>query len=100
MIEEKQVVESLKQVIDPELMVNIVDLGLIYDIRIGDDRIEVDFSLTYPGCPVAPMIEKSMRFYLQRDFSVENIETRTVWTPPWSPARMTEELRFSMGYPV
>ncbi|MDC7222807.1 MAG: metal-sulfur cluster assembly factor [Spirochaetales bacterium] len=100
MIEEKEVIQSLRNVIDPELFINIVDLGLIYDIRIGKDIIEVDFTLTYPGCPMAPEIERNIIKNLKRDFSVEKIRTFVVWSPPWNPVRMSEEARFSMGYPV
>jgi metal-sulfur cluster biosynthetic enzyme len=100
MIEEKQVVETLRKVIDPELFINIVDLGLIYDIRIGKESLEVDFTLTYPGCPMAPEIERNIIKHLKKDFSVKKIRTFTVWSPSWSPVRMSEEARFSLGYPV
>ncbi len=100
MIEEKQVIEALRQVLDPELMINIIDLGLVYDIRIGKDIIEVDYTLTYPGCPLAPEIERNIIKTLKGEFGVEKIRTFTVWSPPWNPVRMTEEARFAMGYPV
>ena len=100
MVEEKQVIEALRQVLDPELMINIIDLGLVYDIRIGKNIIEVDYTLTYPGCPLAPEIERNIVGTLKRDLGVRKIRTFVVWSPPWDPVRMTEEARFAMGYPV
>ena len=100
MIEESQVIESLRKVIDPELMINIIDLGLIYDIRIGKDIIEVDFSLTYPGCPMAPEIERNIQQTLMTDFNLDRVRSFIIWSPPWDPSRMSETARFSMGYPV
>ncbi len=100
MIEEKEVVKSLRKVLDPELMINIIDLGLVYDIRVGEDLVEVDYTLTYPGCPLAPEIERNIIKNLKEDLGVERIRAFTVWSPPWDPVRMSEEARFAMGYPV
>ncbi|MBN2625140.1 MAG: metal-sulfur cluster assembly factor [Spirochaetales bacterium] len=100
MIEEKQVIQSLRKVLDPELMINIIDLGLVYDIRLGEGIIEVDYTLTYPGCPLAPEIERNIIKTLKEDLEVEKVRTFTVWSPPWNPVRMSEEARFAMGYPV
>jgi len=100
MIERTEVIQSLRKVVDPELFINIIDLGLVDDIRIEEDKIEVDFTLTYPGCPMAPEIERNIIQTLRNDTGIENIRTFIVWTPPWDPSRMTEEARFTLGYPV
>ncbi|MDA3850520.1 MAG: metal-sulfur cluster assembly factor [Spirochaetaceae bacterium] len=100
MIERTAVIESLIKVIDPELMINIVDLGLIEGIRIQEDRIEVDFLVTYPGCPLAPEIERNIVNTLKEDTGLEKIWPTVLWSKPWDPSRMTEEARFAMGYPV
>lgn len=100
MVERTEVIQSLRKVVDPELFINIVDLGLVEDIRLLEDRIEVDFMLTYPGCPMAPEIERNIIQTLRTDTGVENIRTAIIWSPPWDPSRMTEEARFTLGYPV
>lgn len=100
MVERSEVIQSLRKVLDPELMINIIDLGLVYDIRMEEDLIEIDYTLTYPGCPLAPEIERNILQTIKADFGVEKIRAFVVWSPPWDPSRMSEEARFSMGYPV
>lgn len=101
----QDVYDELRVVNDPELGINIVDLGLVYDVRIEvdgseEDRIEVDFSLTYPGCPLEETIRGDIQFALQSAFGVSRIEARVVLSPPWQPDFMSEEARISLGYPI
>lgn len=96
----EKITKSLSNVIDPELGINIIDLGLVYDIRIKKNRIEVDFTLTSPNCPLAELIENNIFFYLNKDFPGTKIRVFTVWTPLWSPERMNEEAKFSLGFPI
>lgn len=100
MVSKPEVVESLKKVMDPEIMINIIDLGLVYDIRIQENEIEVDFTLTYPGCPLGPEIEARIHRQLKTDLGIGAVEANIVWRPPWDESRMSEEARFSLGYPV
>lgn len=100
MIEKKQVIDSLRKVLDPEVMINVVDLGLIEDIRIKEKQLEVDFLLTYPGCPLGPEIQRNMEKTLREDLGIDRVYSRIVWNPPWDPSRMSEEARFTMGYPI
>jgi metal-sulfur cluster biosynthetic enzyme len=94
-----EVLEILRGVEDPELGLNIVDLGLVYRVETDAGRIEVDFTLTYPGCPVGPIIREEMAVQLRKAFGVEP-KLATVWSPPWGPERMSEEVRVALGYPI
>lgn len=96
MIEDK-IREALRKVIDPELGVSIVDLGLIYDIRYEDGEAEVEMTLTSPGCPLAPVIDKMVRNAMKDVPEVKNVTIDLVWDPPWSKDAMSEELRAELG---
>jgi metal-sulfur cluster biosynthetic enzyme len=94
------ILESLRKVLDPEIGINIVDLGLIYRIDVFDDRTEVDFTLTSPGCPLADTIDADIKNILVDDHNIENVQTQVVWNPPWSLDFMSEEARLELGYPI
>jgi metal-sulfur cluster biosynthetic enzyme len=95
----EQVLDVLRSVNDPELDVNIVDLGLVYRVEPGEAGVEVDFTLTYPGCPADAYIREEIKQSIQRILGVEPTIT-LVWKPLWGPERMSEELRVSLGYPI
>jgi|SRR5581483_5975667 len=91
--------DALRVVDDPELGVDIVSLGLVYDVSVDQvGRARVVFSLTPMGCPIGPMIERDIVRAAQRVDGVETVETELVFDPPWSPARMADEVRFALGY--
>ena len=92
-----QVVEALKVVVDPELGINIVDLGLVYDVAVEDEVDKVTYTLTTMGCPVGPLIEQQMQQILTTIPGISNVESEMVFDPPWSPERMSEEARLAMG---
>jgi metal-sulfur cluster biosynthetic enzyme len=94
---EVELLDALKEVIDPELMVNIVDLGLIYDVTAEDTTVKVDMTLTSPSCPAGPQIIQQSKMALERLEGVEKAEIRLVMSPPWSPDRMTDEARDQLG---
>lgn len=96
MIEDK-IREALKRVIDPELGVSIVDLGLIYDIRYENGEAEIEMTLTSPGCPLAPVIDKQVREAMKDVPEVKSVTVELVWDPPWSKEAMSEELRAELG---
>jgi metal-sulfur cluster biosynthetic enzyme len=86
--------EALKDVEDPEMPVNIVDLGLVYDVRsAAGGRVEVDLTFTAMGCPATEFILDDVRDRLLREPGVEEVAVNVVWSPPWSSARLTQEGR-------
>lgn len=98
MAEDAELIEALKQVIDPELMINIVDLGLVYEIEQEEEgQVKVDMTLTSPACPAGPQIVQQSKMALEQLDDVEKAEIRLVMTPPWSPERMTEDARDQLG---
>ncbi len=99
-ISEAAVYEALKSVEDPEMGVNIVDLGLVTQVEASPKVIRVDFTLTFPGCPAGEVIRRDIVTVLFATFGIANVEANLVWEPRWSPARMSEEARLELGYPV
>lgn len=100
-IAEEKIRESLKDVIDPELFVNIVDLGLIYDIRQQEEPegtdVEIDMTMTSPACPAGPQLMAQSKDAVAKLDGVRNVDIKLVMTPPWTPDRMTEEARDQLG---
>jgi metal-sulfur cluster biosynthetic enzyme len=92
-----QVKLALRKVKDPELGLNIVDLGLIYDIAITDNDIHVDMTLTSPGCPAGPQIMTDVERTLQALPGVGEVELNLVWSPYWTPERIEPRVRAYMG---
>lgn len=91
---------ALSKVMDPEAGMNIVDLGLVYDIRIGLDRVEVDITMTTPSCPMGSMIADEVRGALAGEVAPGTaIAVNIVWDPPWDPSRMSERARQHFGWP-
>jgi len=92
-ITEDQVYAVLKECYDPEIPVNIVDLGLVYEIKILDDWVGVKMTLTAPGCPAHTWITKNVRERLLEIPGVRDAEVRIVWEPVWEPKMMSEEAK-------
>ena len=88
-----RVVEALRGCYDPEIPVNIVDLGLVYDVSLRDGRAHVKMTLTAPGCPAYDYLLAQVKSVVERVPGVEGAEVEIVWDPPWSPERMSEEAR-------
>ena len=97
MPDEIEILETLKQVNDPELMVNIVDLGLIYNVSVNDNNIEIEMTLTSPACPAGPQIINQSKSVLSELENVEEVQVNLVMPPPWTPERMTEDARDQLG---
>jgi metal-sulfur cluster biosynthetic enzyme len=94
---EKQVIEALKQVDDPELGINIVDLGLVYDVAIEGDAVHVTYTLTTMGCPIGPLIETQIKQMIEPIEGIDRVEAEMVLTPPWTPEKMSEEAKAALG---
>ncbi len=89
---ENQVLESLKVVRDPEIPVNIVDLGLVYGVEVNDEGVvDIEMTLTSVGCPVQDMIRSDAEMAVMRLEGVTQVNVDFVWTPPWSTDKMTED---------
>jgi len=86
-----------EKVIDPELGVNVVDLGLIYDVDISEGKISVDMTLTTPGCPLAGTLAAQVEEALRQAFEGYEVEVSLVWEPRWTPEMMSEEVRRYFG---
>ncbi len=99
-ISETQVIEALKECYDPEIPVNLVDLGLIYDIKIIDDWVGVKMTLTSPGCGMSGMISQNVRNRVLKVPGVKDADVRIVWDPAWSPTRMSADARKKLGMPI
>ena len=92
------VMSCLENVIDPELGINVVDLGLIYNIKIEQGKISVDMTLTTPGCPMAGMIAGSVEQEIRKTFEDADVEVSLVWDPPWSPELLSPSAKEQLGY--
>jgi metal-sulfur cluster biosynthetic enzyme len=92
------VLEALKNVYDPELGINIVDLGLVYDVEITDGDVDITYSLTTMGCPIGPLIEDQMRAVVGKLEGVGEIRPEMVLRPAWSPEMMTDEAKAALGF--
>jgi len=89
---EEQILEALKVVKDPEIPINVVDLGLIYGVKINPNGIvDIDMTLTAIGCPVQDMIKADAELAVMRVPGVKGVNVDFVWSPPWTPAKMSEE---------
>jgi|TARA_B100001146_G_C16112262_1_gene404185 metal-sulfur cluster biosynthetic enzyme len=97
MITEEIVLEQIKQVIDPDVGLNIVDMGLIYGVDINDDIVDITMTLTSPGCPAAPQLLNGSQTVVQQLDGVEEVNINVVWTPPWDPEMMSEEAKDELG---
>ena len=89
---------ALRRVKDPELNLNIVDLGLVYDVRVEGATIDVDMSLTAPGCPSGPEIMGEAEQQLRTLPGVENVRMNLVWSPVWTPERIEPRVRAYLGF--
>ncbi len=95
---EAKVREALKEVIDPELRINIVDLGLVYDVREEKGVVEVEMTLTSPGCPLAGMIDAAVKEAVEKIKGVKKISVELTWDPPWTEDMMSDEAKAELGF--
>ena len=97
MISEALVMEALKEVHDPELGHNIVDLGLVYEVDVKDGDVHVTMTLTTPACPVGPQILEAVQMAVSVLPEVKDVDVEVIFDPPWGTDMMSEEIRFEMG---
>jgi metal-sulfur cluster biosynthetic enzyme len=90
--------EALENVIDPELGLDFVSLGLVYDVELEDEDVHITFTLTSPGCPIGPQVTEQMKEFVSEVEGVGKVFPKMVFSPPWSPERMSEDAKFALGY--
>jgi metal-sulfur cluster biosynthetic enzyme len=95
---EERVLEALRNVYDPELGINIVDLGLVYSVKVSDGAVHIEYTLTTMGCPIGPLIEQQIQQLLATVDGVDVVDAEMVLRPPWSPEMMSEEAKAALGY--
>ncbi|HEY4263143.1 MAG TPA: metal-sulfur cluster assembly factor [Schlesneria sp.] len=96
-VDDGALIDALREVIDPELMINIVDLGLVYSINHTDRKVNVEMTLTSPACPAGPQIIMQSKLALEKLNGIDVAEIKLTMSPPWTPARMTDEARDQLG---
>jgi metal-sulfur cluster biosynthetic enzyme len=94
----EDVIDALRVVEDPELGMDIVELGLLYDAEVEGSTVKVTYSLTSMGCPVGPMIEQQIGEVVASLEGVDEVEAELTWDPPWSPERMSDDAKFILGF--
>jgi metal-sulfur cluster biosynthetic enzyme len=92
------VMDALSNVIDPELGLDFVELGLIYGVEVSDGDVHVTFTLTTPGCPIGPQVTEQIDEFVGELDGVKSINSEMVFVPPWSPEKMSEDAKFALGF--
>jgi metal-sulfur cluster biosynthetic enzyme len=97
MVTKEEILEQLKQVSDPEIGMDVVNLGLVYDIDINDNRVYIKMTMTAPTCPVTPWILSEAQRVVENLENVEAADVELVWDPPWNPSMMTDEAKEALN---
>lgn len=96
-VTEDRVMEVLGDIYDPEIPIDIVNLGLVYGVRIDGSTVNVDMTMTSPGCPAATQIVAEAKYLLEEIDGVSEVNVEIVWDPPWDPGKMSEAAKESLG---
>lgn len=96
-VTEGKVMEVLGEIYDPEIPIDIVNLGLVYGVRIDGSTVNVDMTMTSPGCPAATQIVAEAKYLLEEVDGVSDVNVEIVWDPPWDPGKMSEAAKESLG---
>jgi metal-sulfur cluster biosynthetic enzyme len=92
------VTDALRDVIDPELGLDFVELGLIYGVEVDDGSVHVTFTLTSPGCPIGPQVSEQIEEFVSELEGVAEVLPTMTFSPPWTPERMSEDAKFALGF--
>ena len=95
---EDAVFDALTNVIDPELGLDFVELGLVYGVEVEGGEVDITFTLTTPACPIGPQVSEQMIEFVSELEDVDEVNPNMVFTPPWSPEKMSEDAKFALGY--
>ena len=94
----EKIIKEVKKIYDPEIPVNIYELGLIYNIQVNDDRkVNVEMTLTSPNCPVAESLPNMVKENILKVEGVENVDLKLVWDPPWTKEKMSEAAKLELN---
>ncbi|MGH2913770.1 MAG: metal-sulfur cluster assembly factor [Solirubrobacteraceae bacterium] len=93
-----EVTEALRDVIDPELGLDFVELGLIYEVEVDGGTVRVSYTLTSPGCPIGPQVSEQIEEFVSELDGVETVEPTMTFSPPWTPEMMSEDAKFALGF--
>ena len=94
----EDVQDALTNVIDPELGLDFVELGLVYEVEVDGGEDYVTFTLTSPGCPIGPQVTEQIEEFVSEVDGVNSVESTMIFTPPWTPDKMSEDAKFALGY--
>jgi metal-sulfur cluster biosynthetic enzyme len=98
MVDEEAITDALSNVIDPELGLDFVELGLVYGVEVDGSTVNITFTLTTPACPIGPQVSEQMKEFVGEVEGVEEVVPNMVFSPPWTPERMSEDAKFALGY--
>jgi metal-sulfur cluster biosynthetic enzyme len=93
-----EVTDALREVIDPELGLDFVELGLIYEVTVDGGAVQVSYTLTSPGCPIGPQVAEQIEEFVMELDGVEDVQSTMTFTPPWTPELMSEDAKFALGF--
>jgi metal-sulfur cluster biosynthetic enzyme len=94
----EDVTDALRDVIDPELGLDFVELGLIYDVEVDAGNVHITYTLTSPGCPIGPQVSEQMVEFVSELDGVNDVRSTMTFSPPWTPDRMSEDAKFALGF--
>jgi metal-sulfur cluster biosynthetic enzyme len=100
MVTEESVMQALKDVYDPEIGVNVVDLGLVYRVEVHGGNVEIDLTMTTPACPAYEMLTDTAEQAIKSLDGVQNVHVELVWEPPWTPDMMDDDIKRALGFTV
>ena len=98
MVSVEDVQEVLRDVIDPELGLDFVELGLIYDVEIEGGNVKITYTLTTPACPIGPQVSEQIEEFVGELDGVEDVQSTMTFSPPWTPELMSEDAKFALGF--
>ncbi len=101
MLTKEEILEALKSVYDPEIGIDIVNLGLVYDVDLDDEgNVKIKMTLTTPGCPLGGAVQEAVKAVLSSIVQVKDVDVQIVWDPPWNPSMMSEEAKRILGIEI
>ena len=98
MVTKEDVMKTLRECYDPEIGISLVDLGLIYDVKVDKDKVHIKMTLTTPGCPMHSFMVQDVREKVKQIKGVKDVQVELIWDPPWTPDRMSEEVKEKVGF--